>query len=358
MEFVPSRFRRSLGPPQQPGDDPGRASVGGPDGLTPPLLIGGVTGPDSVQRGIDWLTVTVESDDARRLLEDTRFCEVGYAKTGFRQSERRDFIGGKVWRRWEPVTASKSHGLAYESWEVSGGDGGSFLECLTRLGIVSRVRPTRVDVAWTFDVVEDVYPDSVLTADVLELAKSRRFPVPVSGEFPTWTRYIGAHRGQSARLLRVYRKDLQDPALGFVCGGPLLRVELCLRGDAASSWWPVFIADAEAGYSAAAAHVEYMTGRRVQSDVSCIPPVEVPEQVDEAQALLQFMKQYPEVLQRLVLAPADVRAELSQIAESQQSQSSRERGLRRRRKFVEAGGWPVVLEVIRRLCAGPAVEVA
>jgi hypothetical protein len=218
-------------------------------------------------------------------------------------------------------------------------------------------------VAWTFDVLPHVFPDDVLNADVCAFAKGRRFRSPVAGEFPAWTRYLGSPRGSGDRLLRVYRKDLQQPELGVLAGGALLRVELVLRDEHAAALWPLYVDDPASAYAAAAAHVHHMTGCHVQSSITSVPSIDVPDDLDIAQGLLNFMGQYPGVLQQLLSAPDDVRGTLQRIASARQSASSRARATRRQHKFNLAGGWPVVLESLQRLAVSvssnhPTAEVA
>jgi hypothetical protein len=94
-----------------------------------------------------------------------------------------------------------------------------------------------------------------------------------------------------------------------------------------------------------------------------VPSIDVPDDLDIAQGLLNFMGQYPGVLQQLLSAPDDVRGTLQRIASARQSASSRARATRRQHKFNLAGGWPVVLESLQRLAVSvssnhPTAEVA
>jgi len=302
----------------------------------------------TVQRGIDALTLTVPTYAAERLLEQSAPNEVGGLTRGFQRSEKRDVLGGQAWRKWDPYQPSKAFGLQYESWEAARGpDAHCWSGTLRGWDLAVKCRATRVDVAWTFDVRSDVYPDDVIDPEVQAFAKERKFRSPVAGEHPAWTRYLGV-RG-SSRMLRVYRKDLQSPVLGFLAGGALLRVELETHEDFAAELWRLFVADPDSMYAAAAAHVLHMTGRDVQHDVTCYEPITVPEEADSAQLLLQFMKQNPTMAKRLLSAPGYVRQTLGSLVTEIQSRTSEYRTRKREEAFVRSGGWESVLPILLRM---------
>jgi hypothetical protein len=81
--------------------------------------------------------------------------------------------------------------------------------------------------------------------------------IGIKGKNEVNSRYIGSEK--SPRMLRIYRKDLQDEtyARDF---GPLMRLELVMRDRYAWAFWQAWAESERAGYDTAAGWVEYMTG--------------------------------------------------------------------------------------------------
>jgi hypothetical protein len=210
--------------------------------------------------------------------------EDGYGRPGFARSEQRKTLGGIAWRRMDPHQASDQWGKAYESWEFSGNAAWwptQFLRSRER-------RPTRIDVAWDFSV------DAGYTADTFHDAvepwcTSKGITTGISGHAGVNTRYIGSRK--SDRMVRVYRKDLQDSILAEILG-PTLRVELVLKGDHAAAFWQVWkdATSDDAAWPAAAAVLHHMTGLAISPGE--VPQLEVPECKDESQRLLAFVEQH------------------------------------------------------------------
>lgn len=248
---------------------------------------------------MDFLTVSMGEEDAAFMRSRSRLVEPGAGRPGFARSELRDVMGGQAWRRWEPRQPSKLWGLEYESWEASGSSAwGVAFDLRGR-----KVRPSRVDVAWDFEAFDDLTADQVAESIAAECER-RGFGLGISGENGVNTRYIGSRK--SERRIRIYRRDLKDPALAFA-QGPILRVELVLRRDLAEAWWPVFCDDLDGAWAAAAAHVYEMTGRAVQPEIGQIPELQrVDEAVDAAQMVLQFVQQHASMIGAIQDAGVDL----------------------------------------------------
>lgn len=256
--------------------------------------------------GVDFITASMSTEVAAWFLERGRLVEAGVARPGFARSERREVMGGRAWRRWEPHQPSKLWGLGYESWEAEGdaarGFGFDLRDlCRAKPGLV--VRPSRVDVAWDFEVPSWVTADHVAER-VEPWAERRGFASGISGQGGVNTRYIGSPN--SERRLRVYRRDLRDKGLAFMYG-PRLRVELVLRDDLARAWWGVHVRDDREAWAAAAAHVEEMTGHRVQPEIGDVPALEsASEAVDAGQMVFQFIEQNAATLDAIAAAGIDL----------------------------------------------------
>ena len=213
--------------------------------------------------GLDWLTVTMSGQVARELVAESEVVYAGTGRKGFAKSERRGMMGGECWRRWEPVVPSSRWGLEYESWEWESGASAWPARYLAGRDC----RPTRVDVAFDFIVPDDVLSDHVIEAS-RSFIEGKGLQIGISGAGGINTRYVGSVH--SARRVRIYRKDLQDVAFALQFG-PLLRVELTLRGDYVEDFWCVLCSSTDAALRRAAWHVREMMGLVV------LPEAESPE---------------------------------------------------------------------------------
>jgi hypothetical protein len=256
-----------------------------------------------VGAGIDWLTVTVGELGAGALLAQSRLEEAGVAMRGFGRSESRATMGGHAWRRWEPHQPSKRWGLGYESWEWSGSDArwpASFLRSL-------EAQPSRVDVAFDLAVEDSVRSETVIDADLQRWIESEHGMKvgAMTDDGVDVTRYVGARAAD--RRLRVYRKDLKDQAW-LIEHGPVLRVELVLRGAWSQAWWSVWKEQELRGIEAAAAIVEEITGRRVMAAAEPVPrPLADPGvDLDAAQYVLEFVKQHASALDAIAAMGVDL----------------------------------------------------
>lgn len=311
----------------------------------PPLLIGGLI-PENVGQlvhvGCDFLTVTVPDQTARELLAESVHDEDGYGRPGFAKSELRLILGGKCWRRWEPHQASDAWGKAYESWETS--SGGAWW--LSRYLRDRECRPTRIDIAWDFSV------DKAYTADtfhdaVKPWADKRGITTGISGHAGIHTRYIGSRK--SDRMVRVYRKDLQDAVLGEILG-PTLRVELVLKGDHAAAFWGVWskVATDEEAWPAAAAVLQLMTGLAISPGE--VPQLQLPECKDESQRLLAFVEQHGPTL----LAFADAGVPVFDLCRQRAEMVSKATRMRHGKRVRELRrlGVPQVVQLVRDVLKG------
>lgn len=303
-----------------PGDD--AAAADGSDGVSanPPLLTGGLLRP--LSRSIDWLTVTVNAAVARDLLADTRLDEPGYARPGFKRSERRLTWGGLCWRKWEPLQPSNAFGLEYESWEWSGPAAACAAEFLAGK---ADCRPSRVDVAFDFECPESFMSDD-LVPHYQPWAVSKGISLGIAGQGGVNTHNVGSK--QSDRWIRIYRKDLRDPVLMNLLG-PVLRIEPVLKGDLAVAWWETWRVSYDTALAGAAWHVHEMMGLRVQDSMHEVPPLVMPESADEAEELWQFLRQHGDRLAAWNRAGVPV-ADLAEKYD--QRPSSRTKAMRDRRR--------------------------
>lgn len=307
----------------------------------PPLLTGGslqpIPGVRPFSRAVDFLTLTLGVREAEPLLSECPLCEEGKAWHGFRVSERRDVLGGKVWRRASPVTPSRAHGLEYESWEWQ-----SEVAALN----VARVRgigsASRVDVNFDFEVSALLTAQAWFEAHALQHVSNVDLTWGLSGNSPHFTVYVGAP--SSERRVRVYRKDVQQG--GAWWWGPVLRVELQLRGESARDWWTGFGIDEEAAYAVAAGQIHRMTGVHVNARESDWSHFVQPEICDIAQGVFQFVKQYGELVDDLASSGVDVLALCADKPGGSRMAGTRSR---KRREALQRVGPSTVESVVRRL---------
>lgn len=324
----------------------GPAAPARPD---PPLLIGGLTPEDVGQMshvGVDFLTVTVPDQTARDLMAESMPHEDGYGRPGFAKSEQRLVMGGKGWRRWEPHQVSEAWGRAYESWEFSG----HAAWWPSRFLRERECRPSRIDIAWDFSV-DAGYMSDDFAAAVKPWCEAQRITMGHSGHAGIDTQYIGSRK--SDRMVRVYRKDLQDAVLAEILG-PTLRVELVLKGDHAAAFWQVWkLAGSEdEAWPAAAAVLQYMCGLAISPGE--MPQLEVPECKDQAQLVLAFLEQNCATVTALVAAGVpvvDLCREASEGSSKRTKIRQTQRVLELRRQGVEQ-----VVQLVRDVMQGKQLK--
>lgn len=277
----------------------------------PPFANRGVDTPYPLFNvSVDWLTASLGVDDAQPLLDRSSHESEGQARPGFKQSEKRLFPGGYVWRRTEPRQESNRWGKRYESWEASG----TSASWLARELKAIDSRPSRVDIA--FDLNSDRTSDEVLE-DLRPQFESRGLLDGISGQGGVNTRYIGGQ--QSERRIRIYRKDLQDEAWSHLYG-PTIRVELILKGKQAAAWWDVWRDSDDSGaFRVAAAHIREMSGLDLIGDEVELPELLPVEQSHAAKKLAQFIRQHAGTL----VAFMDAGINLGTLAREQLVMASR-----------------------------------
>jgi hypothetical protein len=301
-----------------------------------------VEGGEPFSSQVDFATFTVSSEVGEALLAVTTALEPGFGRVGFKSSELRSSTGGQVWRRSDPVNASKRWGKSYESWECDG----SAADWLAQWLVGKDVKPTRLDTAWDFTVSEALKTGQVVRA-FKDHARERGLNIGASGQGGIYTRYVGS--ANSDARLRIYRKDLQDAAY-LIQFGPVMRVELVLRRAMAEAIWPL-MGDRRAFYAAAAGHVFRMTGRSVQLEVDPCPPVAPEVAADAAQMVLSFMKQNSSTLGLIQDLGLDVH-QLASLMRTTWSRMTEHRHEQRRRRLrmVKAADVETLVrrEVLRR----------
>jgi len=297
----------------------------------PPLLTGGlITTNRLLGAGIDYLTLTVPTAGGRVLEACTVHGEPGYAKDGFRQSETREGMGGRCFRRWDPRQPSKADGHGYESWLWSGphaADGAR-----ASRDIVG-ARPSRVDVAFDFTCGSEDRSDEVLDSCRKHFRK-QGFTPGIAGQDDINTRYIGS--STSERRIRIYRKDLEDETWRAVYG-PTMRIELVMKDGPAKAWWARYVEGGEVvGYSIAAGHIEQISGMRVSDTPDDVPELVAIAEADAASRLAQNIKQNASWIHAACEAGIDVKQLVDQAVEKQ-GKVAKSRRLRRQRDIETAG---------------------
>lgn len=294
--------------------------------------------------GVDWLTLSVPDEVAGHLLGETDRAGDGHAGRGFRQSEERLCVGGRVWRRWGPFQPSKQWGTSYESWEWDGCQARAAARAMRgRDG-----RPSRVDVAFDFSCSPELTACQLVEGWRSEGQPSQSVggqTMAVSGDEPWLTRYVGAQ--SSDRRIRVYRKDVQDPTFDL---GAVMRVELVLKDRRAREWWAVWQRDEDSALAAAAAHVEAMTGWAPLPESGELPEREAVESADVVGELFAFVQQHGQSIATWESMGVPV-VELCMERAAQAGRSGRCR-MRQRAARIAAQGVDAVVGAVRVLLAG------
>ena len=275
----------------------------------------------------DWLSITCGESVGRFLISHTKQAEDGGKQKGFAKSECRAAMGGDVWRKYEPYTASKRWAKQYESWEWNGSHAGRAVHLLAD----QEVNATRIDIA--FDLGLDITPDAL--ADRTEKHwRQKGLKDGISGEGGINTRYIGGKA--SDRRIRIYRKDRQSTTWE-VLHGVTLRVELVLKGKQAAAFWPLLASgDEELWQATAAAHISDMMGIQLHERSASKPEPAKEPAADAAEKLLHMLDQYGSMLDACFRAGIDVEG-LASLRAGNVSRMSENRTERLKRSIAEAG---------------------
>jgi hypothetical protein len=302
----------------------------------PPYTNGGVVNNRTLTGvSVDYLTLTVPSDQAQLLLDCTDHEKDGHPNDGFGKSELRLCQDGKCWRRHDPHQESKDHGKAYESWKWPGCEAGAAAK-LTRT--MPGARPSFIDIAFDFACDDNFTPDDFID-EIRGHVKKQGLTVGISGQNDINTRYVGGPT--SNRRTKIYRKDWQDQAYAKLYG-PTLRVEVTLKDQHAHRIWELFQEHGQDKlYSVAAAHLEHMTGVQAFPTLDDVPEL-VPIQASRPGALLAaFVKQNAGMLSIATDLGIDL-AELVKLHQEQQHRAARSRTAAKRKDFERAGVEDVV----------------
>lgn len=298
---------------------------------TPPLLIGGVKQqiPNRTMyplgAGVDFCTVTLPTESARHLLDQTGNYEAGSGYNGFQSSEQRVILGGFAWRRWNPVTPSNQFGTDYESWESSG----EASRALAQLALKVPGYATRQDYAFDFGCSPDLMPRDLLPLFRDHIA-AKGMEASFAGPESSCTVYVGSRN--SDRRLKIYRRDLKDEALIVSGAPPMIRVEIEIKGDPCKALWFHRRTTAVDGLSIAATHIADMIGWAVYDDLSPLPdPLEATDEADAAQMLLQFIEQNASLIE----AAAAVGLDLARLARVRLGTASRATQWRHQRRMEQ-----------------------
>jgi hypothetical protein len=253
----------------------------------------------------------------------------------------------------EPHQSSARWGTDYESWEWDGSVAGLAADrCAALDG-----RPSRVDIAFDFEVHPDVIPDMV--SDLIKgpdittkdgdrhQASKGGFSLGVAGQGGVNTVYVGSPR--SDRRIRIYRKDRRD--LFFrLQEGPTLRVEVELHKEQAHAFWQEFQRDSQHATRVAAAHVEQMFGVRCMPSVTDLPEIVRPEGISEAESLFKRFEQHS----GWIMAADEAGLDVVRIAQEFTEGASRMTEYRRRKlaKSLQAIGPEMLRRMLRSMLEG------
>lgn len=315
---------------------------GGPSALPapedhPPLLIGGLIQQKPLQNantnlsgiGHDWLTVSVSKQVADDLVALTDLDEPGSQMPGFARSERRICMAGSCTRRFDPHTRSKRWGLDYESWVYSGATARYAMDSLIR----KDCKPTRIDIAFDFDVHPDTLPEDIELL-IVQACEDRGLGLHHSGPRKGYTLYVGSRT--SERMIRVYRRDLKDPLLALE-GASILRVELELKGALCLAYWRDMAQSGSTGFEVASMHILDMIGYSPWDQLKHLPDVRrVDDETDATQMVFQFVRQNAVMIEACSLYGLDIQA----MARLRLLDASRMQDCRLRKKLAVMSGMP------------------
>jgi len=336
--------RRSPGAPARPG------SAGVSWGATPDSTDSRVDtwlkAGRAVSRNVDALTISLSTAKGCELRTQCRTVFPFGGGEGFREGERLECLGGEVSRKFGRVgKPSRRFGLDFESWSWQGGHSDLYARQLIGQGDVSRV-----DVAWDFEVPDWLTAEMVSHAIAAHL-RENGITAGASTEGEHGTYYAGA-RGSPVRV-RIYRKDIQSPALGFMLG-PVMRIEVSMLKGYAKRFAAAWVTDPEQGFAGAALKVRELTGLVVQEGLCELPQLVKPEAADIGEAYFEFMKQNGTRLAAFHDAGLDVLGD-AKLFESLSSRNTQYRG-RLRRDRLRSAGAQAIAAVFRGLLRGGLVN--
>ena len=342
------------GPPDRPRgtagvgvgqDGPERAEAGdgreaaGPArtriGLTPPSSKGGcqrvqalVEGP-VVRRGVDYATYSLTTELADSVLgNEGRQVGDWVPKRFFGRASEFMVPGGSVWWKREPVSPSKRWGSQYDVIEASGAAGAWLAERLA--SHVAEVNCTRFDLAVDVQVDGELSPGDVVRplsvtgeADGLQTETGFSIDFRAKGPAREWPWWVG--RRGSGRMLRVYRKDLENPLLYPDDVGAVMRFELELLDPSAHITFQRWTVDEPSTWAAYGRHVYDMTQRELLP-IGDLPDVPTRPAVEACQTVLQLIEQHGHTLDAAIAAGIDV----VELAAARSARPVRDRGQKSR----------------------------
>ena len=336
----------AAGPPG-PAPHPGRPPCSNRGGET--SREGGEGGPEGlgglISAAVDYLTVTVGgSGDPESvgafLMAWSAFSEPGKAQPGFRESEERMVLGGYGWRRWDPRQPCKLFGDRYESWQFPGITAAPAANALRGR---RPIKPSRIDVAFDLHCDQDMTPER-LVAWMRPKFAARGVTDGLVGHDGVFTCYIFA-KGASRRI-RIYRKDLQDPAYAEWLRTPVMRVEVILTDERAVEWWDLWDRDSAAAKLAASSFLHDYTGLRPLPGDHDWPELVLPEGADVAGQMALWVEQHGPQLSAWAAAGVDVGGLVREFASKPRNRVAACR-MRKRVREVRRVGAGVVEAMVR-----------
>ena len=333
----PRRRGPAMGARKASAAGPMRSPAAGSDKPGPPLAHrGGVNlMPDGkaaseAWRGVDAFTVTLPTTLAVPMLESPPLGEFHHLQDGtsmrggHRTAEYR-MMGGSMWRRWEPWSASPRWGTDYEIWEATGAAGAVLADWLAPHA--DQVRSSRIDLAVDLVCSSELTPGEVvapLNVGGWQTETGHAINHRARGTEAHWVWYVGSR--SSERMLRFYRKDLDQPLLypGLSCG--IFRVELELKKPLSHPMFSAWSRDDVSAFAAYGRHVHEMTGRQLVP-IGDLPPVDRQSNVEVLQTVLALIEQHGATIDQMHQEGID----LVELAAIRAARPVKDKGQRSRR---------------------------
>ena len=298
--------------------------------------------------GLDYLSVTCPAGrSADHALQSISINEgKGKPTSGFSASSVISVGGAMGYRKTGPVYPSKNWGSDYLCYELSGPNS-QLLAASLRPD--DELRSSRIDIAFDFKVPADYMADQ-LADELRQHHMDLGIISGINGQGDVNTRYIGSKT--SDRRIRIYRKDLRDAEL-FATTGPVLRIELILKGKHARKFFHEYLLDPDDSLRVAAGHILEMTGLNpLPREVVTPPPLDRGFVGDAAQEVFQFVRQNGQQLEAFRAAGIDLNDLADCFGRPPQPSKMQEKRRRDRISRITAHGVSEVLQGVGILLRG------
>lgn len=347
-----------------------------------PVLLDLSLSKNRMSVAVDWLSMTASVNACKLFEMETKFIAKGGKSSGYAMSNKRMLDGQICWQKIAPYMASPKYGsdqYRYESWEFSGAQAGHAWTISLGLEMLvvgkfgdknyepSYPKPSRLDIAYDFECAEHETTDYL--CDLMRARiKEYNNAVSVHNEKQRYKKYkikpmkdlwydaqLKGKRGEltfylpflgAPRLVRIYRKDIQNPAACDDFGVPyILRIEMEMKEDWALKAWN---ARKDDGHYAVAAHmVAELTGILVGSTVKGGYVGNTKEVTCEATKLFNACMQYKAMMPMWAELGIDC-FEVMKRLDTIQSKTSRS-NIRKKMKYINDVGVDAVKKKLDEL---------